>query len=98
MTMPGEDTRDRHRQHGWIQDPRREFTCRPEPDRGGRKNYVPVSLAWLAPESLKAPHPGRNELVVELSAPAGALGQEKSRFIDVGLFEPGPGGMKDFGP
>jgi hypothetical protein len=54
---------------------------------GGRKNYVPVSMAWLAPESLKALHPGSNELVVELSAPAGPPSPETSRFIDAGLFE-----------
>ena len=65
---------------------------------GGRKNYVPVSMAWLAPEFLKALHPGSNELVAELSAPDGAPSPETSRFIDVGLFEPDPDGTKDFAP
>ena len=32
------------------------------------------------------------------AAPAGAPSTEISRFIDVGLFEPDPGGTKDFAP
>jgi len=32
------------------------------------------------------------------AAPDGAPSPETSRFIDVGLFEPDPDGMKDFAP
>ncbi len=32
------------------------------------------------------------------AAPAGAPSTEISRFIDAGLFEPDPGGTKDFAP